>query len=60
MIFRGRRMDAHEASDLGLVCEVVARHRVDEAAMELARDVCRSSPVAVREAKLLARSTEAA
>jgi enoyl-CoA hydratase/carnithine racemase len=51
MIFRGRRIDAAEARDLGLVCDVVPRDRLEERTMEVARDICRSSPVAVREAK---------
>lgn len=57
MIFRGRRIDAVEARDLGLVCAVVPRPALGEATMEVARDICGSSPVAVREAK---RSIDAA
>jgi enoyl-CoA hydratase/carnithine racemase len=52
LIFTGRRLGAEEARDLGLVTRVVARDALDEATMELAREICRSSPVAVREAKL--------
>jgi enoyl-CoA hydratase/carnithine racemase len=52
LIFTGRRFGAEEARDLGLVSRVVARDALEEATMELAREICRSSPVAVREAKL--------
>ena len=51
MIFRGRRIDVREAKELGLVAEVAARDRLSGSTMEVARDVCRSSPVAVRSAK---------
>jgi enoyl-CoA hydratase/carnithine racemase len=51
MIFRGRRIDAEKARDLGLVCQVVPRDQLRETTMEIAADICRSSPVAVREAK---------
>lgn len=52
MIFRGRRVDAAEAKRLGLVAEVATRERLEEVTMEVARDICRSSPVAVRSAKV--------
>ena len=51
LIFRGRRIDADEAAALGLVAEVVGREQLGEATMTVAADVCRSSPVAVRQAK---------
>ena len=51
MIFRGKRIDAQVAADLGLVSRVVPRDELENATMELAADICRSSPVAVREAK---------
>jgi enoyl-CoA hydratase/carnithine racemase len=57
LIFRGRRFDAAEAYRLGLVSEVVPRSEVNECAHELAADICKSSPVAVRAAK---RSIDAA
>jgi enoyl-CoA hydratase/carnithine racemase len=52
LIFTGRRIGAEEARDLGLVAKVVERGGLESATMELARDICGSSPVAVREAKL--------
>ena len=51
LIFTGRRMDAKEAAELGLVARAAGEGQALEVAMELARDICRSSPVAVREAK---------
>jgi enoyl-CoA hydratase/carnithine racemase len=57
IIFTGRRFEAEEAASLGLVTKVVSRDHLEAAAMELAGDLCRSSPVAVREAK---RAIEAA
>jgi enoyl-CoA hydratase/carnithine racemase len=51
LILRGRRFDASEGDGAGLIAVVVPHERLEDAAMELARDVCRSSPVAAREAK---------
>lgn len=51
MIFTGKRIDAVEAHEWGLVTRVVGRGGVPAAAGELALDVCRASPVAVRAAK---------
>jgi enoyl-CoA hydratase/carnithine racemase len=51
MIYRGRRVDAAVLHDWGLVTEVTAPERLDEAAEELAKDVLKSSPVALRAAK---------
>jgi enoyl-CoA hydratase/carnithine racemase len=53
LIFTGRRFSAQEAHHMGIVARVVPRELLDDASMELARDICRSSPVAVREAKRL-------
>ena len=51
MIFRGKRIDAQVAADLGLVSRVVPKDQLEVATRELAADICKSSPVAVREAK---------
>ena len=51
MIFRGRVLDAAEAQQLGLVTDVCDRADLDRHTLELADDVLRSSPVAVRESK---------
>lgn len=50
-IFRGRRFDASHAWELGLVSEIAPPEDLMSHALEVARDVCKSSPVAVREAK---------
>ncbi len=51
LIFRGRRFDAREAKELGLVAEVTERGELHGWTMQLASDIRRSSPVAVRQAK---------
>lgn len=51
LIFRGRRFDAREAKELGLVAEVTERGELESWTMQVASDICRSSPVAVRQAK---------
>jgi enoyl-CoA hydratase/carnithine racemase len=52
LVFTGRRIGAEEAYGLGLVARVVERSALETATMELAREVCASSPIAVREAKM--------
>lgn len=51
LIFRGRQIDAPHAQELGLVTEVCDRAALDTFTMEVARDLLRSSPVALRESK---------
>jgi enoyl-CoA hydratase/carnithine racemase len=51
MIFRGRRIDSVEAQQLGIVCDVTERDDLDDYTMHVARDICKSSPIAIREAK---------
>ena len=51
LIFRARRFDAAEAQMLGIVADVTRRTDLQNWTLEVARDVCKSSPVAVREAK---------
>lgn len=51
MIFTARRMGAAEARELGVVDEVVPAGTARERALELAAQVARNSPVAVRNAK---------
>lgn len=57
LIFRGRRFDEQEAQRVGIVADVVKPDDLHDWAMETARIICRSSPIAVREAK---RSIDAA
>jgi len=51
LIFTGRRISGEEAFEMGLVTRLVDRDALESATMELAREICRASPVAVREAK---------
>jgi enoyl-CoA hydratase/carnithine racemase len=51
LIFTGRRMGAAEASEVGVATRVVPRAELERATSELAAEICRSSPFAVREAK---------
>jgi enoyl-CoA hydratase/carnithine racemase len=51
LIFRARQIDAHEAQQLGIVADVTRREDLDRWALDVAKDIARSSPVAVREAK---------
>lgn len=57
LIFRGKRIDASEAQQLGLIAEVCEPSELESHTLEVARDICKSSPVAVRAAK---RSIDAA
>ena len=50
-IFRGKRIDARHAWELGLVCEVAPPENLAEVTRSVADDICKSSPIAVREAK---------
>jgi enoyl-CoA hydratase/carnithine racemase len=51
LIFRGRRFTAEEGLSMGLLAEVVPPGELDATALSVARDVCKSSPTVVREAK---------
>jgi enoyl-CoA hydratase/carnithine racemase len=51
LIYTGRRFDAAEGEAWGLVHRVVPRAELAGATSQLALEVCRSSPVAVRAAK---------
>jgi enoyl-CoA hydratase/carnithine racemase len=52
LIFRGRRFTAEEGLAMGLLAQVAPPEELDATALEVARDVCKSSPVAVRQAKM--------
>jgi enoyl-CoA hydratase/carnithine racemase len=51
LVLTARRIGALEALEMGLVTRVVDREKLHGATMELAEEICRNSPVAVREAK---------
>ena len=51
LIFTGARIDAQRALELGIVSQVVPRPELEGAARALAAEICRSSPIALREAK---------
>ncbi len=51
LIFTGDRFGIAEAFEMGLIYDAVPFEALEEAAVHLARDICRSSPVAVRQAK---------
>jgi enoyl-CoA hydratase/carnithine racemase len=51
LVLTGRRITAQEAFEMGIVSRVVDRERLAEATADLAAEICRASPIAVREAK---------
>jgi enoyl-CoA hydratase/carnithine racemase len=51
LIFRGKQIDAGFAQQLGLVAEVCERDELSSVTLAVAKDICRSSPVATRAAK---------
>ena len=51
LILRGRHFSAEEAHEMGLIAKVVPDYALEESALDVARDICECSPVAVREAK---------
>jgi enoyl-CoA hydratase/carnithine racemase len=51
LIFRGEQIDAGHAQQLGLVAGICGRAELDTYALEVAHDLMKSSPVALREAK---------
>jgi enoyl-CoA hydratase/carnithine racemase len=57
LIFRGSRFGTDEAVAMGLVNHVAPVDQLDRRALELADEVCGSSPVAVRAAKRAIDST---
>lgn len=51
LIFTGARFDASDALEWGIVSRLVTREALAHATSDLALQICRSSPVAVRAAK---------
>ena len=57
LIFTGRIIDAMEAERIGLVNRVVPSDRVLETAMEIAKEIAKQGPLAVRISKLAINAT---
>lgn len=51
VIFTGKRLDARQAHELGLVDELVPTGQALDRALELAHSIARNSPTALRQAK---------
>lgn len=51
LIFTGRRVDAREAMDIGLVNAVCEPNRLMEESMKMARTICEAGPIAIEQAK---------
>jgi enoyl-CoA hydratase/carnithine racemase len=51
MIFTGKRISAPEALAMGIVNKVVPVDKVEEAGIDLGKEICANAPVAVRQAK---------
>jgi enoyl-CoA hydratase/carnithine racemase len=51
MIFTADRIGAEEAMEIGLLTDIVPKDNLEENAFWLAREICKSSPIAVRAAK---------
>jgi enoyl-CoA hydratase/carnithine racemase len=51
LVLTGRRISAEEAFRMGIVARVVEREKLSGATLDLAAEICRGSPIAVREAK---------
>lgn len=59
MILTGRRIDAVEAHTLGLVSRVTEPDGLLDAALELAQEIAKGAPLAIRAAREILRATEA-
>ena len=57
LIFRGRRFTAEEGLAMGIVAQVAPASELDATALAVAGDICKSSPVAVRQAKRAMNAT---
>ena len=58
MILTGRRLDAQEAITLGLVSRVAEPEALLETALELAREIAKGAPLAIKAARDILRATE--
>jgi enoyl-CoA hydratase/carnithine racemase len=57
LILTGRAITADRAAELGLINRVVPRGTGVEGALELAAEICRGAPLAVRYSKAVARAS---
>ncbi|NQT69088.1 MAG: enoyl-CoA hydratase [Desulfobacteraceae bacterium] len=51
LIFTGRRVDAHEALQIGLLNQVYEQEALMDACREMAAIICESGPIAIEQAK---------
>ena len=51
LIFTGRRVDAREALDIGLVNQICEPHLLMDESMNMARMICEAGPIAIEQAK---------
>jgi enoyl-CoA hydratase len=51
LIFTGRRINAQEAYDLGLLLKVVASDKLLDEAIRLAKQIVKNGPIALQQAK---------
>jgi len=51
LIFTGKRMDAREALEIGLVNQVAPAEKLIDAALEMAAMICQAGPIAIAQAK---------
>lgn len=54
MLLTGMKVDAREALRVGLVSDLYEPHELPAKAMELAQEICRNAPLAVRATKMAA------
>jgi enoyl-CoA hydratase/carnithine racemase len=55
LLYTGRRLSGAEAVEIGLCDRLVAVEKVDDAALDLAREIAASAPLAVREIRTTLR-----
>lgn len=58
IFFTGRRFDAHEAFDMGLVNRVLPKSELDDFVKETARQIACNAPLTLASAKLILRQLE--
>ena len=51
LIFTGRRVDAHEALQIGLVNQICEQESLQEESLKMAAMICETGPIAIEQAK---------